>query len=254
VGLLGRGLGLMAKRPRLFLVGALPALITSTLFLGILIALISQLDVIVGALTPFASGWNETLAAAVRVLIGAALLAAVGLLMVITFTTLTLTLGSPLYDKISESVEAEVTGRPAATPDEALVKGLGRALRQSLALIAVSVVVAPVLFLAGFIPVVGQILVPVVSAIFGGWMLGIELVGATFERSGLITLRDRRTAMARQRPRVLGLCIPVFLLLAIPFVAVVVFPVATAAGTMLALELLDPDRSPGGVADRDRPI
>ena len=38
--------------------------------------------------------------------------------------------------------------------------------------------------------------------------------------------------------RVLGLAVPTFLLLAMPFVGVVVFPIATAAGTLLARQLL----------------
>jgi CysZ protein len=78
----------------------------------------------------------------------------------------------------------------------------------------------------------------VLSAVFGGWMLGIELVGAPFERRGLLRLSDRRAAMQVRRFRVLGFAVPTFLLLAIPFVGVVVFPVATAAGTILARQLL----------------
>jgi CysZ protein len=88
------------------------------------------------------------------------------------------------------------------------------------------------------VPVVGQTVVPVLSAIFGGWMLGIELVGAPFERRGLLRLADRRAAMRVRRLRVLGFAVPTFLLLAIPFAGVVVFPVATAGGTILARQLL----------------
>ena len=95
------------------------------------------------------------------------------------------------------------------------------------------------LFAVGFIPVVGQTVVPVVSAAFGGWMLGIELIGSAFERRGRLTLADRRAAMRQQRARVLGFAVPTFFLLAIPFVGVLVFPIATAAGTLLARQLLD---------------
>jgi CysZ protein len=101
------------------------------------------------------------------------------------------------------------------------------------------VLVAVPLFAAGFVPVLGQTVVPVVSASFGGWMLGIELVGSAFERRGLLTLSDRRVAMRRRRARVLGFTVPTFLMLAIPLVGVVVFPVATAAGTLLARQLLE---------------
>jgi CysZ protein len=236
-GLLTRGMSLIVRRPRLFLLGAIPPAITSVIFTGLLIALITQLDPAVDWLTPFADGWARGLATTIRVLVGSALVAGSVLLMVISFTVLTLALGSPLYDKLSESVEEEFGEVPEL--QEHVARGLFRALRQAVTLIAVSILGALALFATGFVPVVGQTIVPVLSAIFGGWMLSIELVGAPFERRGLLRLSDRRTAMRAQRFRVLGFAVPTFLLLAIPFAGVVVFPIATAAGTLLARQLLD---------------
>jgi CysZ protein len=235
--LLGRGLRLVARRPRLFGLGAIPPAITSLVFIGILAALFAQLDPITSWLTPFADDWSPETRVLIRVLVGVALVAGLVLVMVVTFTTLTLTLGSPIYDKLSEAVEREFGSVPQL--DEPLATGAARAVRHSVTLIAVSVLVAALLFAAGFVPGLGQTVVPVVSAAFGGWMLGIELVGSAFERRRLLTLTDRRVAMRRRRARVLGLTIPTFLLLAIPLVGVVVFPVATAAGTLLARQLLE---------------
>ena len=236
VGLLARGLRLIARRPRLFLLGAIPPAITSVIFTGLIIALISQLDPVVDWLTPFADGWARGVATTIRVLVGGALLAGAVLVMVISFTTLTLALGSPLYDKLSESVEREFGEVPEF--EEKVARGIFRALRQALGLIAVSILGALLLFATGFLPVIGQTVTPVISAIFGGWMLGIELVGSAFERRGLLRLADRRAAMRTRRLRVLGFAVPTFLLLAIPFVGVVVFPIATAGGTLLARQLL----------------
>jgi CysZ protein len=159
------------------------------------------------------------------------------LLMVISFTALTLALGSPLYDKLSESVEQGFGEVPELK--ESAARGLFRALRHAVTLIAVAMLGALMLFAIGFVPVVGQTLVPVLSATFGGWILAIELVGAPFERRGLLRLSDRRAAMRARRFRVLGFAVPTFLLLAIPFAGVVVFPIATAGGTLLARQLLD---------------
>jgi CysZ protein len=235
-GLLPRGLSLIARRPRLFLLGAIPPAITSVIFTGLLIALITQLRPLVDWLTPFADDWDRGLATTVEVLVGSAVVAAAVLIMVISFTTLTLALGSPLYDKLSESVEREFGDVPEL--DESVARGVLRALRQALVLISVAILGALVLFGSGFLPVIGQTVAPVLSAIFGGWMLGIELVGAPFERRGLLRLSDRRAAMRIRRFRVLGFAVPTFLLLAIPFVGIVVFPVATAGGTILARQLL----------------
>ena len=234
--LLAKGLGLIARRPRLFLLGAIPPAITSVIFTGLLILLITQLDPVVGWLTPFANDWAPGAASTVRVLVGGGVVGGAVLLMVISFTALTLALGSPLYDKLSESVEREFGDVPEL--DESVARGVSRALRQALALIAVSVLGALLIFATGFVPVIGQTVVPVFSASFGGWMLGIELVGSVFERRGLLKVADRRAAMRTRRFRVLGFAVPTFLLLAIPFAGVVVFPIATAGGTLLARQLL----------------
>ena len=236
VGLLGRGLGVVTRRPRLFGLGALPPLVTSTLFTVVLVVLLTHVDGWAASLTGFAAGWSSALRSLVELLVGIALVAAAVLAMVISFTTLTLTLGAPLYDLISEFVDAELPDAPVA-PDERLVRSLGRALRQSAALVAVSASAAVLLFAAGFLPLVGQTVVPVISALVGGWLLGIELVGSALERRGVLTLRGRRELMRKRRLRVLGLCVPTFLLLSVPFLGVVVFPVATAAGTLLARQL-----------------
>jgi CysZ protein len=235
-GLLTKGLSLITRRPRLFLLGAIPPAITSVIFTGLLIGLITQIDPLTEWLTPFADGWDRGLATTLRVLVGTAVVAAAVLLMVISFTTLTLALGSPLYDKLSESVEQEFGDVPEL--NESVARGIFRALRQALTLIGISLLGALLIFVTGFIPVIGQTVVPVISAVFGGWMLGIELVGSAFERRGMLRLADRRAGMRTRRLRVLGFAVPTFLLLAIPFAGVVVFPIATAGGTLLARQLL----------------
>jgi CysZ protein len=234
--LLPRGLSLIARRPRLFGLGAIPPAITSVVFIAVLVAVSLQLERIVDWLTPFADAWSPNVATTVRVLIGVALIAGLVLVMVISFTVLTLAIGSPIYDKLSESVEREFG--PVPELEEPVATGAARAVRQSSAMIGTSAGVAVPLFAIGFIPVVGQTVVPVVSAAFGGWMLGLELIGPAFERRSLLTLRERRAAMRRHRARVLGFAVPTFLLLAIPLAGVLVFPIATAAGTLLARQLL----------------
>lgn len=243
VGLLGRGLGLIMKRPRLFVLGAIPPLITSFAFVAVLVALITQIDDVVAALTPFANGWGQGARDLVRAVGEIAVVAGAVLIMVISFTTLTLAIGSPLYDKIAEAVEVEL-GDPPTEVEEPVAASVVRTVRQSAALIAVSALGAVILFACGFLPLVGQTVVPIASALFGGWMLCIELVGSAFDRRGHHRLLQRRVAMARRRPRVLGFAVPTFLLLSIPFAGAVVFPVATAAGTILARELLAPDPAP----------
>jgi CysZ protein len=244
--LLARGARFLTQRPKLFWLGAVPPLIMSVLFGVLLVALITKLGVISEAVTPFADGWAQAARTAVQVLAGVGVLGVTLLVMIISFSTLTMAFGAPIYDKISEAVDTELSG---GLPDtgEAWTSSLPRALKQSVVLIAISVAAALPLFLAQFVPVLGQTVVPVVSACFGGWMLCFELIGPSFERRGQPQLAQRRAAMQRRRWRTLGFSVPCFLLLAIPFVAVVIFPIATAGGVFLTRELLAADAA--GQAD-----
>ncbi|SEP99697.1 EI24 domain-containing protein [Microlunatus flavus] len=234
--LLGRGASFLLRRPRLFWLGALPPLVTSVVFVVALVLLVAELPALTGWLTPFAQGWSEGMALTARIVVGTLLVGGVVLLMVLVFSTLTLAIGSPVYDKISEAVDRAHPRAPEPL-DEPLRTGVARAVRQSVALVLVSAAGALVLFGVGFVPVAGQVVAAVGGALFGGWMLAIELVGSPLERRGVLTLAERRRTLRRRRWRSLGLGVPSFLLLSIPFVAVVVFPVATAAGTLLARQL-----------------
>jgi len=244
--LLPRGARFLTQRPRLFLLGAVPPLIMSVVFAGLLVVLITQLGAISDAITPFADGWAEAARTAVQVLAAAGVLGGALLVMIISFSTLTMALGAPIYDKISEAVDAELGG-DLPEVGESWVSSVPRSLKQSVILIAISIAAALPLFVAQFMPVVGQTVVPVLSACFGGWMLCFELIGPSFERRGFPRLAQRRAAMQGRRWRTLGFSVPCFLLLAIPFLAVVIFPVATAGGVFLTRELLAPQ--PPGTPD-----
>jgi CysZ protein len=248
LGLLGRSATFLLRRPRLFWLGAVPPAITSVVFVVLLVLLVANLTALTDLLTPFAQGWSEGAAVTARVVVGALLVGGTVLLMVLVFSTLTLALGSPVYDAISEAVDRAFPGSPPAL-EEPLRTGVARAVRQSVALVLVAAAGAVAFFAVGFVPVAGQVVAAVGGALFGGWMLVTELVGSPLERRGVLTLRGRRQVLARRRWRSLGLGVPLFLLLSVPFVAVVVFPVATAAGTLLARQLLDePIDLPKGAA------
>ena len=236
--LLLRGARFLIGRPRLFWLGALPPAITSVLFVGVLVALITLLDPITGVLTAFASDWSPALTGVLRVLVGVVLVGGTVLGMVLVFSALTLALGSPIYDRISEAVDHERGGVATPTPESA-VAGAARAVRQTAALLAVSALGAIAFGLVGLVPLVGQVGAIAGGALFGGWTLAVELVGSALERRGVRTLSGRRTVLRRGRARAFGLGVPAFVLLSVPFVSVVVFPVATAAGTLLARELSD---------------
>ncbi|GAB3914573.1 hypothetical protein GCM10027613_08390 [Microlunatus endophyticus] len=100
--LLARGFVLVFTRRRLFLLGALPPLITSVIFLALLITEIGNLDRVI----PHYPAW-------IRVLIGIGAVGGSMLIMVLVFTAVTLAIGGPAYEKISDLVERELEPRRA---------------------------------------------------------------------------------------------------------------------------------------------
>ncbi|BCJ53782.1 membrane protein [Actinoplanes sp. NBRC 14428] len=235
-GLLARGLGLVLRSPRLLGLGLLPALLAGLLYAAAVITLIAFVDDLAAAVTWFADDWSAFWRGLVRVVAGAALLGLGGLLSVLTFTAVTLLIGDPFYEKISGLVEHRYGG----VPDEVevpLLASLGRSLRDSLRLIGLSVLLGLPLFVAGFIPVVGQTVVPVLGGAVAGWLLAVELTGVPFQRRDK-RLRDRRAALRARRPLALGFGVAVFACFLIPLGAVLLMPAAVAGGTLLSRKVL----------------
>ncbi|MFI6760455.1 EI24 domain-containing protein [Micromonospora sp. NPDC050417] len=252
VGLLLRGLGTYARNPRLVLLGIVPALITGALFLAGYATLIYFVTDLAGLVTPFADGWVEWGRDLIRVLAAFAFLALGAVLGVLTFTAVTLVVGDPFYEEISARVEARYGG----VPDEIEVhwlRSLRRSMVDSLRLVTRSVLLGVPLFFAGFIPVVGQFVVPVIAAAVGGWFLALELVGAPFYRRGL-RLADRRRVLREHRPVALGFGVAVFCCFLIPLGAILVMPAAVAGAALLARRSLgQPIDEPGRWIEQPAP-
>lgn len=236
VGLLGRGLGLVLRYPRMLGLGLLPAVISGLLYVAALIALIAFISDLAAGVTWFADDWSAGWRDLVRIIAGAGLLGLAGLIGVLTFTAVTLLIGDPFYEKISGMVEDRFGG----VPDEvevSLGRSLARSLVDALRLISLSVLFGIPLFLAGFIPVVGQTVVPVVGGAVAGWLLAVELTGVPFQRRGR-RLRHRRAALRGHRPTALGFGVAVFVCFLIPLGAVLLMPAAVVGGTLLSRKAL----------------
>ncbi|MBK8448076.1 MAG: EI24 domain-containing protein [Micropruina sp.] len=234
IGLLVTGAGLVLRRPRLFLLGLIPPLITSLLFVGLFVTAswLSQ-GVAVWA-TPFAEGWTG--AEALRGLVALLIVVTSGLLLVLLFTVTTLALGAPLYDRISEQIDAHA-GSFDRSPDDGPLRALWSTLTQLAKVVAITVPVGAALVLIGLIPVVGGVLSAIGAALFGGWMITLELVGSAAGRRGLRTLGQRHQLLRRNPWLILGFGVPTFLLVSIPALALLVFPIATASSTLLTRRL-----------------
>ncbi|NJC80994.1 hypothetical protein HC030_00220 [Planosporangium mesophilum] len=233
--LLFRGLGLVARTPRLLLLGLVPGVVSFAVVLAALGTLLYFVNDVAVFLTWFADDWPAEAARALRLLAAVAVGAGAVVLAVVTFTALTITIGDPFYEAISKRVDDRFGG--ASESDAPWYRTLRWNLADSLRLLVLSVAVSVVLFVLGFIPVVGQTVVPVIGAMIGGWLLAMEISGVPFNRRGL-RLRDRRRLLRANRALALGFGVPVFVVFLVPFVAVLVMPGAVAGATLLSRRVL----------------
>lgn len=238
VTLFGRGLLLYLRTPRLLALGLVPTVLSAALFLAGLVALLSFLPDLAEAATWFAEDWSPTARTIATVLAAVGILVVALLVGVFAFTAVTLAIGDPFYERISDWVE-QAQGGVEGEVEVGFWRGLGRGLAESARLFVVTTAIGVPLFFAGLVPVLGQTVVPVVGATVGGWFLALELVGTPFARRGL-RLADRRERLGADRARALGFGTAVFVCFLVPGGAVLLMPAAVIGGTLLAREVLRP--------------
>ncbi len=227
---------MLARRPRLLFTGMLPAVLTAAILLGAMIVLTANIDHLAALVTPFAEDWSGGERLVTRLAAGIALVGAAVLLGLVGFTAVTLVVGGPFYENIAERIEDDLSVTMGHL-DLSWWKQFLSGIRDGIVLLLRSLVFTIPLFLAGFLPVVGQIVIPALVALTTAWFMALEVVAVPFYRRG-IGLRDRTAMLRRRRTLALGLGLPAVLLSMIPLLAIVVMPIAFAGGVLVALDVL----------------
>jgi CysZ protein len=233
---LGRGQRWVAGHGRWFGFGLLPALVTFVLYAGALTALAFFADDVAAWATPFADGWDEPWQDILRTLFAVLLWLAGLFLSVLTFTAVTLLVGDPFYEKLSEQVEESEGGGPAPGPDRPLWLELWVSLCDSLYVLWRMLLYTVPLFFLGFVPVVGQTVVPVLGFCVSGFFLAVELSSVAMRRRG-ISVRERLAILRTRRALALGFGVPLVVMFLVPLVAVVLMPGAVAGAALLVRDL-----------------
>ncbi len=233
---LARGIGWTARRPGQWLFGLVPALIVLVAYIAALTAIGVYDADFARTLSPFADHWSNGLRDTVRVLIAVLLIAAVVMIAIVTYAGVTLAVGAPFYESISGRVEDSVGGLPpeARIP---LLRQITRGIGDAVVVGLVTTGFAVLFFALGFVPAVGQTVVPVLAACVSGYFLTLEMTSIALERRGL-GRRERLTLLRRHRALSVGFGASVFVIFLIPLGAVLAMPGAVAGGTLLARERL----------------
>jgi CysZ protein len=252
----------VARHGKSYGFGLLPGLITLVLYAAALVALALWGEDAVAWATPFADDWASPWAGLFRGFLTAVLFALAMLLAVLTFTAVTLLIGQPFYESLSEQVDRDLS--PDGTAPESglpLWRELWISARDSLRIVVRAAVWGVLLFALGFVPVAGQTVVPVIGFFVTGFFLTEELTAVALQRRG-VELRDRLALLRSRKTLVWGFGTPLGLAFLVPFVAVFLMPGAVAGATLLARDLRgeenrDRDDDPAGAlgagGDRARP-
>lgn len=239
-----QGLGWVARHPRQWAFGLIPALLALALYIVALVLLGTYAGDLAAWATPFADGWSAGVRDTLRLLLGLVVFLLGLVLAVITFTAATLAIGGPFYETLSERVEEDMGGAHQAD-DVPMWRSIIRSVRDSLITLVYVLMFTLPLFALGFVPVVGQTVVPVLGAAVSGFFLTVELTAIAMERRGLA--RRQRFALLRgDKSPALGFGVLVFLIFLIPFGAVVAMPAAVAGATIMVRARLVPQRPAEG--------
>ncbi|MEW2292704.1 EI24 domain-containing protein [Streptomyces sp. NPDC006743] len=250
-GYLLKGQRWMARHRRSYGFGLLPGLITLVLYAAALTALALWGTDAVGWATPFADGWPSPWLGLFRGFLTAVLFALGLLLAVVTFTAVTLLIGQPFYESLSEQVDRDAS--PDGTAPESglpLWRELWISGRDSLRVLVRAALWGVLLFGLGFLPFVGQTVVPVIGFFVTGFFLTEELAAVALQRRD-VDLRARLRLLRSRKTLVWGFGTPLGLAFLVPFVAVFLMPGAVAGATLLARDLLDEGTGEGAGGERD---
>ncbi|MFI8822679.1 EI24 domain-containing protein [Streptomyces sp. NPDC053431] len=220
---------------RWFGFGLLPGLVTFVLYVGALVGLFYGADDLTAWATPFADDWGSPWQGVFRGTLTFLVLALGVFLAVITFTAVTLLVGQPFYESLSEAVDRSEGGE---VPESGLPlwRELWISARDSLRVLLRVALYGVLLFAAGFIPVAGQTVVPVIGFCVSGFFLTEELTAVALQRRG-VEFKERLGMLRGRRMAVLGFGVPLTLAFLVPFVAVLLMPGAVAGATLMAREL-----------------
>ncbi|WP_155056132.1 EI24 domain-containing protein [Streptomyces blattellae] len=244
----------VARHGKQYGFGLVPGLITLVLYVAALVSLALWGEDFVAWATPFADDWSSPWLGLFRGFLTVVLFALGLLLAVLTFTAVTLLIGQPFYENLSEKVDRDVS--PDGTAPESglpLWRELWISGRDSLRVLMRAALWGILLFACGFIPVAGQTAVPVIGFFVTGFFLTEELTSVALQRRG-VDLRERLTLLRSRKTLVWGFGTPLALAFVIPLVAVFLMPGAVAGATLMARDLAGEETAEETAEDGDHPV
>lgn len=203
-----------------------PIAINSLIMIGLIWLFFSSIG---GLLDSFLPSWLDWLSFVLIPLIFLMILVA----FYFAFTTLANFVAAPFNALLAEKVELQLTGEPLGdTSIMAVLKDVPRMLKREWQKMMYSLPRLIALFLLGFLPLVGQTVVPILAFAFGAWLIAIQYCDYPFDNHK-IQFQRMRNALYQQRTMnfTFGALVSIFTML--PFINLVVMPVAVCGATAM---------------------
>ncbi|MFD8750806.1 EI24 domain-containing protein [Kitasatospora sp. NPDC059577] len=224
--------------------GMLPALLALIGYAVALTFLAARSVDLAGWATPFADHWGSPWQALLRDALAAAVFGGGLLFALLTFTAVTLLVGQPFYEALCAEVDETEGGAPTP-PDTPLWRELLVAVRDSAYVLVRVAAFGVVLFACGFIPLVGQTVVPALGFLVSGFFLTVELTAVALQRRR-VPQPERIRLLRARLGLALGFGTPLVLAFLVPLVTVLAMPGAVAGATLLARDLVPAGDEAGG--------
>ncbi|MDU8923701.1 sulfate transporter CysZ [Pasteurellaceae bacterium LIM206] len=210
----------------------MPVLLNVVLLSGLFWLFVSKISDMIDGLMGFIPDWLNWLSG---------ILLALSILMILLlfyfiFTTLSGFIAAPFNGLLAEKVEIMLSGEgPEDMSMTAFIKDTPRMLAREWQKLLYSLPKYIGLFLLGFIPLLGQTLIPVLTFLFTAWMMAIQYCDYPFDNHK-ISFHSMRYKLTENRTQSLVFGSFVTLCTFVPLINFVVIPVAVCGATAMWVE------------------
>lgn len=207
----------------------LPILLNILLLSGLFWVLLSQINYLINNLIDYIPDWLSWLSGILLILSILMIL----ILFYFIFTTLSGFIAAPFNSLLAEKVEKMLTSENLLDGGAMdFIKDVPRMLAREWQKLVYSLPKLIALFLLGFIPVLGQSIVPILTFIFTVWMMAIQYCDYPFDNHK-IPFGIMKTELAEKRSMTLTFGTLVTCFTFVPLLNLVIIPVAVCGATAM---------------------
>jgi len=233
-----RALGLLSSTPALWGYVLMPMLVNLVIGIALYLGLILPGFHAIESLVANLPGWLAILELLLRVVLGILLLVGTGFLLM-QFGSI---LGSPWYGALSERLEQLRLSQPPPEGTAGLgaaIQDIGRSLMFELKKLCLAVAVGVLLFLLGWIPVVGPVVLSFGGIALAAMLVCLDCLDPCLERRRL-SFRHKLSVLRRALPASASFGFTCLAIVSVPLLNLVTIPICIAAGTLFFCDRIFP--------------